>query len=664
MVTMIDPIFLRILWWLTLGILILSFFVRSKFMIGLIHILQGLLFAGIGVMAVLSLLWRSFPLPKIFILSDLRAFFLLILSVLGIGITIYTTYYLGIYLEHKKNIPFYIFLTLIFLCSIIGIIIANEMITFLILWELMSLSSYFLVVHEPSKPGVLAWGAWYFIITHIGFFAILFAFIPFLSQSGSTFFTTRSAATFSMTTQNLIFILALIGFWSKAWMFPIHVWLPKAHPIAPSHISALMSWFMVKIPILFLFIFIQQFFGNQIPLWWGVLVLGLGAVSAFIGVFYALIQHNIKRLLAYHTIENIGIICIGLWLFMLGLSSHQPALVIIGIFASLYHTFNHAIFKSLLFLSAGSVIERTGEADIEHLGGLIKYIPWVAFSFLIGSRAIIWLPPLNAFNSEILTIFGLVQWLTATQSVWMMTMFIAVLTIIWIMSAAAFYCFVKTFGVMFLGNLRDKSIKLNIKKSWSEKFAFGRLTLAILGLAAFPWLILKIVYNILGSHETSVSLFHLPLGKTVYIPGLLLVAIVVFGFLWRLIYRRVVKKSVVKEPRNCGYPVIVPRTQYSWSSFVQPLRRVYVWFFGEKRITTQHTEGHTSLGEKIYKKEMSSISYAVQHTYRLDLPFQWLTMGVDSLVSLAKKMMHGKLSIYISYIFLALIIAALLFFFL
>gem|GEM_PF-7121543 len=149
-------------------------------------------------------------MPKIFILSSLRAFFLLILSVLGIGITIYSTFYLGMYLEHKKNIPFYIFLTLIFLFSMIGIIITNEMITFLILREVMSLSSYFLVVHEPGKEGVLTQGSRYFIITHIGFFAILFAFIPFLSQSGSTFFTTRNATTFSMATKNIIFILALI----------------------------------------------------------------------------------------------------------------------------------------------------------------------------------------------------------------------------------------------------------------------------------------------------------------------------------------------------------------------------------------------------------------------------------------------------------------------
>lgn len=653
---MIEPIFLEILWWLGLLILVMSFFIRSKPMLKLINVLQVILFVWIGTVAIASLMGYTFSLPKIFILSSLRAFFLLILSTVGIAITIYSTYYLGVYLEHKKNIPFYVFLALIFLFSMIGIIMTNEMITFLILREVMSLSSYFLVVHEPGKKDVLTSGARYFIITHIGFFAILFAFLPFLSQSGSTFFTTWSAATFSMATKNMIFILALIGFWSKAWMFPIHIWLPKAHPIAPSYISALMSWFMVKIPILFLFIFIQQFFGNHVPLWRGIVVLTLGGVSAFIGIFYAIVQDNIKKLLAYSTIENIWIILIGFWLFMIGVSSNQSLLVGIGMFASLYHTFNHAIFKSLLFITAGSVIERTGTADIKKLGWLMKQIPQVAVSFLIGSIAIIWLPPFNGFNSEIATIFGIIQWFTITQSVWMLTLFIAILVIIWIMSATAFYCFVKTFAMMFLGNLRDKTIKIIEKKSRSEKFSFVWLTVAIISLAILPWAILKIVYNILGRNSSAISFFKLPIGNMNYTPGILLIAIVVLWWIWWIFYKRVLKKSIVKEPWNCWYSHIVPKAQYSWSSFVQPLRRVYAWFFGEKKITTQHPLYGQQNENKLYKKQLSSIGYEIHHKYRFDIVFEGVATAVTKIVSVVKWLMNGHLSIYLAYIFIILLI--------
>lgn len=659
---MINPIFLRIILWLATVTLTTSFFVRSKKMLNIINMLQLILFIGIWIVAILSLMWWTLDLPNIFVLSSLRAFFLLILSVVSVGITIYSNYYLGVYLEHKKKLSFYIFLTLIFLFSMIGIIITNEMITFLILWELMSLSSYFLVVHEPQKEGVLTEWAWYFIITHIGFFSILFAFIPFFLHFGSTLFTSRNADTFTTSTKSIIFILALIWFGSKAWIFPIHIWLPKAHPIAPSHISALMSWFMVKIPVLFLFIFIQQFFANQIELRWWVLVLVLGTISAFIGIFYAIVQNNIKKLLAYSTIENIWIIFIWLGVYMIGLYLEQPALIVLWALASLYHTFNHAIFKSLLFISAWSIIERTGTPDIRKLWWLIKSIPWVALSFLIWSWAIIWLPPLNGFNSEIVTIFGVIQWFAMAQNVWMLWLFILVLVVIWMMSATAFYCFVKTFAITFLWNTRDITIKIIDKKSLSERISTGWLMTMIISLAVLPWWILKIVHNILGQESGTISLFNLSIGNTNYVPWILLILIIVLWFVWWLLYSTVVKKSIIKEPWNCGYPIIVPKTQYSWNSFIQHLRRVYAWFFGETKGSRKKSLITLDEVHKKYKQELSSIWYDVNHKYRFDICFERFIIQINKISILVKKLMNWELNLYVAYIFIILVISSFVFY--
>ena len=542
-----------------------------------------------------------------------------------------------------------------------GIILSNEMITFLVLWEIMSLSSYFLVVHEPAKKDVMTQGARYFIITHIGFFALLFAFLPFSLQSWSTYFDLRTAAPFTMWTKNIIFLLALLGFGSKAWIVPFHIRLPKAHPIAPSHISAMMSGCMVKIPVLFLFIFIQQFFINQLPLWRGLVVLILGAISALVGVFYALIQHNIKRLLAHHTIENIGIIFIWLGLYMIGTTLGQPALSLIGIFASLYHSFNHAVFKSLLFLTAGSIIERTGESDIERLGWLIKKIPWVAISFFIWSRAIIWLPPLNGFNSEILTMLWIIQGFQLTQNIWITVVFIIALVMVWMMSAAAIACFTKACSVIFLGNQRDRSYTVDVAFSRAEVSSFVWMIVAIIWLSVLPGSMLRVVHTILGTTPTpSLSAFSLPLTGTTYIPRIVLVVFVLLVAWGRIRYRSIIKRSLTKTPRNCWYPVIVPQTQYSWSSFVQPLRRVFMWFFWEtKTMTPVMTEAQQE-GRKYFKKELSSFHYTVTHRYRFDLFFDVVIQKIAWLSKLTKSIMNGNLNFYIAYMFVTLIVSSLL----
>jgi hydrogenase-4 component B len=642
----------------------MSFFVRSFWMLTVFNTLQVLFFVGTGSLAVASLLWWTFIMPDIVAFSPLRMLFLLILSIVAIGVTFYSTYYLGEYLKHKKNVPLYIFLTLIFFFSMIGIVLSNEMITFLTLWELMSLASYFLVIHESHKKGVLWQGARYFIITHIGFFAILFAFLPFVSQSGSTFFDSRSAVAFTQWTKNLIFILALIGFGSKAWIFPIHLWLPKAHPIAPSHISALMSGFMVKIPVLFLLIFVQQFFANQIPLWRGALVLALGAISAFIGIFYASIQNNIKRILAYSTIENIGIIFVWLGLTMIGIHLKHTALITLWMFATLYHTFNHAVFKSLLFCTAGSVIERTGTWSINQLGGLIKKIPWVAWVFLLWSWAIIWLPPLNGFNSEIVTIMWVINGFGIVDNIWLLVLFVFVLVIIGMMSAAAVYCFVKTFAVVFLGNQRDTELVVNTQNSVSEKVSYARFVVSILGLAVLPGSILWIVNTIVGKPTTNISLFSLSLGDTLYTPRVLLVVIAVLGTIGWMFYNQIIKKSIIKEPWNCGYPAIVPKTQYSWNSFIQPLRRVFAGFFWEERTVLLEPKAIQSEVERYYKKDLSSIHYSIAHTYRFDMLYEKLLTGINnSVAKLLSTVVNGKLHVYIAYTFLTLIVAVLVFYF-
>jgi hydrogenase-4 component B len=289
----------------------------------------------------------------------------------------------------------------LFLLTMTLVVLADNVLTFLLLWEAMSLASYFLVMTEHDGPDTTAAGSWYLAMTHVGLALILTAFVMLMPEAGSTstFGALRlEAATLSPATRGIVFTLAVLGFGGKAGLVPLHVWLPRAHPAAPSHVSALMSGVMVKLGVYGVLRFALDLLGEG-PAWWGGLLIFLGAVSALVGVLYALMEDDLKRLLAYSTVENVGLVFLGVGAGLLFASLGEPAAAGLALAAALYHALNHAAFKSLLFLGAGAVLHATGTRDMNRLGGLIRGMPWTAACFLLGALAIAGLPPLNGFVS-------------------------------------------------------------------------------------------------------------------------------------------------------------------------------------------------------------------------------------------------------------------------
>ncbi|MDI6736745.1 MAG: proton-conducting transporter membrane subunit, partial [bacterium] len=388
------------------------------------------------------------PYASFFIgLDSLSSFFLIPILIISILTAVYGGKYLSA-LAEKRSISNHWFFFNILIAAMVMVVVAKNGVLFLMAWEIMSISSFFLVTFENEKGDVRRAGLIYLIFTHIGTACLLSLFI-LLSQEAKIldFDCLRTSIS-----PNILFLLAIVGFGTKAGFVPFHIWLPEAHPVAPSHVSALMSGIMIKTGIYGL-LRILTLLGTP-PLWWGWLLIGIGIISGIWGVLLALSQHDLKRLLAYHSVENIGIIALGLGLGLVGLSLNLPILSILGFAGGLLHVVNHALFKTLLFLCAGSVIHATGTKDIEHLGGLMKQMPWTGVTFLVGAIAISGLPPLNGFISEFLIYIGAFKagiHLTADGAIPCICVIIA-LALIGGLAAA---CFTKAFGIVFLGEPRE-----------------------------------------------------------------------------------------------------------------------------------------------------------------------------------------------------------------
>ena len=374
-----------------------------------------------------------------------------------------------------------------FVASMNMVLTVDNAFWFLVFFELMSLTSYFLVIVE-QKPQSIKGGFLYFIMAHVGFFMIMLSYLIMAANTGSFEFATFRATQFSPAIASLCFILAFCGFGCKAGMFPFHSWLPQAHPAAPSNVSALMSGGMIKIGIFGIVKVGLDLLGScEVQLWWGLVILVIGALSSVLGVAYALGEHDIKKLLAYHSVENIGIILLGIAIGYMGMALNQPVIAVLGIMAGLYHVLNHAMFKGLLFLGAGSVLYTTGSRNMEIMGGLARVMPATAMCFLIGSLAISAIPPLNGFVSEWFiyqSMFSVA--ITGDIIVRFFAAFAAVSLAI--TGALAVTCFVKAYGVTFLGAPRSEAAA-NAKEV-PASMRIGMIILAVmcvcLGIGA-PW---------------------------------------------------------------------------------------------------------------------------------------------------------------------------------
>jgi formate hydrogenlyase subunit 3/multisubunit Na+/H+ antiporter MnhD subunit len=516
-----------------------------------------------------------------FRLDALAAFFLVVVNLGGAAASAYG---LG-YGRHEpapgRVLPFYP----AFLAGMNLVVLADDAFTFLLAWEFMSLTSWALVMaHHRGRDNAQA-GYVYLVMASFGTLSLLLAFGLLAGPTGGYAFEAIRSAEPAPGTSALVLALVLLGAGSKAGLVPLHVWLPLAHPAAPSHVSALMSGVMTKVAV---YGFVRIVFDLLGPpaWWWSVVVLILGGGTAVLGVLYALMQHDLKRLLAYHTVENIGIIFIGLGLALAFQANAMGAAAALALTAALFHVLNHCLFKSLLFFGSGAILTATGERDMEHLGGLIHRMPLTAFTFLVGSAAISALPPLNGFVSEWLTFQAILVSPDVAQ--WSLKFLVPAIGACLALSAAlAAACFVKAFGVTFLGRPRSEAAARAAEVdpiSLGAMFSFAGLCVVA---GVFPGLIIDGLAPVVmaltdGARmpvQTTIAwLTVVPVsaGRSSY-NGLLVLLFIAFSAgAAAYVIHRFASHAVRRAPAwDCGFPDPSPITQYTAGSFAQPIRRVF-----------------------------------------------------------------------------------------
>ncbi|HSP96706.1 MAG TPA: proton-conducting transporter membrane subunit [Candidatus Dormibacteraeota bacterium] len=455
------------------------------------------------------------------------------------------------------------------------LVISRHAMAFLLGWEVMTLAAFFLVSVEDELAECRRASWIYLIATHVGTLTLFALFALWRWATGSYALQPIASAALSPGLLNGFFVLALIGFGLKAGPMPLHFWLPDAHAAAPSHVSAMLSGILLKMGIYGL-IRILMLLPDPPPAWGGLLLV-LGVVSGLLGVVFAIAQHDLKRLLAYHSVENIGIILMGLGLAMLGRSTHQPAWVVLGMAGCLLHVWNHALFKSLLFLCAGSVVHGAHTRQIDHLGGLARAMPWTAATFLVGAVAICGLPPLNGFASEFLVYLGLLR--TATTDAASASAAVIGAPVLAMVGALAVACFVKVYGAVFLGTPRSAAAADAHESPLAMRGPMVILAAccALIGLA--PWLVTPILDQAIATwrleaESGSLSIATLaPLGAV----SALAVSLVAGAALLMGALAPRARMAARVGTWDCGYARPTSRMQYTASSFAQMIVAIFGW---------------------------------------------------------------------------------------
>jgi hydrogenase-4 component B len=448
--------------------------------------------------------------------------------------------------------------------SLALLVAASHVLSFLLGWEGMAISAFLLVMAEDREPATQRAGWIYLVATHLGTLALIGAFALMMAATGHGRLEALPVGWAASAQGRLAFALFLAAFAMKAGAMPLHVWLPPAHAAAPSHVSALMSGVLIKMGILGLVRLVAWV--PDPPWWWGGVFLGLGALSGILGVAFALGQHDLKRLLAYHSIENIGIILLGLGLGTLGKATGHPVIQALGFAGALLHVLNHSLFKGLLFLAAGSVIHATGEREMDRLGGLGRAMPWTSGAFLVGAWAIAGLPPLNGFVSEWMIYLGAFRGFTLSRWPWTA----GVVTALALIGALALACFAKAFGAVFLGEGRTRAAGEAVESPLSMRVPMVGLALACAVIGLAPGLLAPGLARAVAGLDVPfeapdlVQAAHLPLLSAVALALLTLA-----GLLWAWARPR---RVVQKQPTwDCGYADPQARMQFTASSFADGL---------------------------------------------------------------------------------------------
>ena len=443
------------------------------------------------------------------------------------------------------------------------VVIARNAILFLVGWEVMALAAFLLISTEDQRPEVRESGLVYLVATRFGTLC-LFAFFTLLRSVNGSYDFSAPRLDAAAPIASAMMILALVGFGLKAGAMPLHLWLPGAHANAPTHVSALMSGVLIKMGIYGLARFIS-FFPSP-PTWWGTVVLSAGAVSGVLGVVFAIAQHDVKRLLAYHSVENIGIILMGLGIGLLGRSYSNETVFVLGIGGALLHVWNHGLFKALLFLGAGSVIHSTHTREIDQLGGLAKRMPWTAVAFVVGAVAISGLPPLNGFVSEFLVYLAFLRGSTARETLlWSISAFSA--PILALIGALALACFVKVVGAVFLGQPRTDQASSAHESPAAMLMPMGVLGAGCVAIGLGPWLVAPVLDRALEAWvpvRTVPQIASLAPLTVLSMLGAFLALSIGIGLVWARRLRGAVHPALTWD---CGYAAPSSSMQYTSSSF-------------------------------------------------------------------------------------------------
>ncbi len=612
-------------------------------------------FFAIGPLPQSTVLPLGLPdLPFHFRVDSLSAFFLLLLGAAGSTISLFSA---GYFRSSEGTPPGLIcFQYHVFLAAMAMVLIADDAYAFMVAWETMALASYFLVTTEHRIPEIRRAGFLYLLIAHVGAIAILLCFGVLQGGSGDYTFGSMRSVILTGSWPTTAFLLALFGFGAKAGLLPLHVWLPEAHPAAPSPVSALMSGVMLKTAIYGLLRVTFDLLNGQLW-WWGVVALALGLATALFGIIFAAAQTDMKRLLAYSSIENIGIIVVGIGLAILFKAYGKTLLAAIALTAALYHCLNHAFFKSLLFLATGSVLHATKERSLGKLGGLIHRMPWVAWLALVGTLAIAGLPPLNGFVSEWLLLQAFLFTPSLPQSFVNMLVPVAAAALVLAVALAA-YVMVKFYGIIFLGRPREPNLAYAKDAGWFERIALVALAAGCVVLGIFPVHVIAmldpvnamLIGSTVGRADAFNWLLLAPINadRSSYSPLIVLVVIVAVVLLTMQLVHRYYHGRVRRAPPwDCGFPLQTPRMQDTAEGFGQPIRQVFEAFFRIER----------HLPSPFDAAPRYSVTAGDHFWYWLYLP---VARSAEFLALHIGHIQQGRISVYLTYSFLTLL--ALLFF--
>ncbi len=598
-------------------------------------IIASLLLGGLSLMVLLSGEKSVFTLYQpiaefsfSFVIDRLASFFLLIIAIVSACVALYFTEYI----EHMDGLSRRNVLcgfTSLFILAMVLVVTSANTLSFFLFWELMAVSSFFLVTYEYTHDETRKAGIFYFFMTQLSSLFVLLGIIMLYLATGS--FSIISLHNVSTPLITAAFLVLFTGFSIKAGIIPFHKWLPYAHPASPSPISALMSGVMLKIAVYGFIRFLLDVFTPD--LWWGVLILAAGITSAVLGIIYALKEHDIKGMLAYSSIENIGIIFTGIGLSVIFSASGLPLLATLSLLGALFHSLNHALFKSLLFLTSGSVVHATHTRDIEHMGGLAHRMPYTSALFFIGAVSIAALPPLNGFASEFLIFTAFFSSFAVVDPLFEVLLFIC-LALFALASTLSAACFVKAFGSIFLALPRSPESAEADEVPRAMLIGPGILAVAciVLGVCAFQ------IFGIMG--------FNVPL------PDMLLISLLLIGMaalIYAVLYFTASHEVRVSETWGCGTLSQQASTEYTGHGFSEPIDIIFSAIY---RTRTKNERVFFDQKNCIFREGTGEIRLLKVFEEYLYSPIAQLSMRVATKVS---RFQNGCLDTYLLYVFVTVI---------